>query len=317
VVQVQLSDDPHTLDEYAAGVEFAAAAHQQLPASVRSAIEDRTGAVLRAVVPEAGRNSDLSAVLHTAEGLLFCKGIAESDGSRGRMHRHEADINQWVPTTIAPRLRWRTEVDGWLLLGFDHVPGRYADLSPRSVDLPVVAELVTTLTTELAHCPAPAPRLAEQWARFAAWRRIAKDIPDNLDPWAREHLDELIEWEARAIELVNGDDLVHTDLHPLNILVGDHRAKVIDWAWSRKASAAVDVAFLIPRLVDAGHEPGDAGKWAETVPTWRDTSRETRTAFAVAIWGIWELLKRDSPLTHRAPLATAAKLSALHALEGN
>jgi hypothetical protein len=45
-----------------------------------------------------------------------------------------------------------------------------------------------------------APSLAEQWARLAAWRRLAKDTPHNLDPWAREHLDQLANWEAVAVE---------------------------------------------------------------------------------------------------------------------
>ncbi|MGW5050125.1 phosphotransferase family protein [Actinokineospora sp. NPDC004072] len=273
-----------------------------LPALIRAAIEGEVGSVRRVVSPGAGRNSDFSAVLHLAEGMVFCKGI-EIDGKRGAMHRHEAGINAWLPTTITPRLRWHTEVGGWLLLGFDHVPGRHADLSPGSADLPGIAELATTLTTELARCPAQAPRLAQQWARLAAWRRLAED---GLDPWAREHLDELIHWELRAIELVNGDDLVHTDLHPLNILVSDTGPKAVDWAWSRKATAAVDIAFLVPRLVHAGHSPAEAERWAETIPAWSATDEPTRTAFAVAIWGIWELLARDNPLPHRAALTAAA-----------
>ncbi|GAA4415383.1 hypothetical protein ACFQV2_16355 [Actinokineospora soli] len=278
-----------------------------LPDTVRAAIERETGPVDRAVVPAAGRNSDFSAVLHSANGLTFCKGIADADGKRAVMHRHEADINPWLPTSVAPRLRWRTEIDGWLLLGFDHVPGRYADLSPGSADLPVVTELVTTMTTELARSPAPATRLADQWARLAAWRRIAKDVPDDLDPWARQHLDELIGWEERAIELVDGDDLVHTDLHPLNILVGDQEAKVVDWAWSRKASSAVDVAFLITRLIDNGHGVVEAEQWGESIPAWREAAQDTRTALAAAIWGIWEFLEGDTPLAHRALLTAAAR----------
>ncbi|HKS47549.1 MAG TPA: hypothetical protein VJT49_21045 [Amycolatopsis sp.] len=97
--------------------------------------------------------------------------------------------------------------------------GRYADLVPGSPDLPLVADMVTVLACELAHCPASAQGLAEQWARLAAWRRLAKDTPDDLDGWARDHLDALVEWESRAIELADGKSLGHTDLHPLNILV--------------------------------------------------------------------------------------------------
>jgi phosphotransferase family enzyme len=259
----------------------------ELPSGVRAAIEREAGQVVAAEAPSAGRNSDFSATLHTPAGLVFCKGIADAEGKRGQMHRHEADINPWLPSAVAPRLRWSTEADGWLLLGFDHVTGRHADLSPASPDLAVVGNTVNTLVRELAHCPAEAPNLAEQWARLAAWRRLAKDTGPALDEWTLNHLDQLIEWEARAIEMVDGDSLVHTDLHSLNVLVDSDQALVVDWAWSRKGAAAIDVAFLIARLIAAGHNPTDAERWAYTLPIWRDTRRETRAAFAVAIWGIW------------------------------
>jgi hypothetical protein len=93
--------------------------------------------VLDVVVPDAGRNSDFSATLRIADGLVFCKGISEAvEGKRRRMHRHEADINPWLPPAVAPRLRWRTEADGWLLLGLDHAPGHHANLTPGYPNLP-------------------------------------------------------------------------------------------------------------------------------------------------------------------------------------
>jgi hypothetical protein len=126
----------------------------QLPESVRSAIEGVAGSVHRAEAATAGRNSDFSATLHTRSGPVFCKGIADAEGDRGRMHRHEAEVNQWLPPQVAPRMRWRIEVDGWLLLGFDRAEGRHADLSPHSPDLPPVAASVDTL---VASWPAPRP----------------------------------------------------------------------------------------------------------------------------------------------------------------
>lgn len=287
---------------------------EALPAPVRAAIERETGTVVRAEIPSAGRNSDFSATLHTSEGPVFCKGIADAEGRRGRMHRHEAEINPWLPSAVAPRLRWRAEVDGWLLLGFDHAAGRHADLAPGSPDLPAVARAVTTLAGELTHCPVPVPRLSEQWGRLAAWRRLARDTPPDLDPWAREQLDQLRDLESDAIEAVDGDSLVHTDLHSLNILVDGERARIVDWAWSRTGAAAVDVAFLVARLVAAGHTPVTAELWARGLPAWRETPAATRTAFAVAIWGIWEFLERDHPLPHRAELTAAARTWARHRL---
>ncbi|WP_284745947.1 phosphotransferase family protein [Amycolatopsis sp. RTGN1] len=286
----------------------------ELPAMVRAAIEHETGDVHEAVLPSAGRNSDFSATLDTASGTIFCKGIADADGKRGRMHRHEAAVNPVLPKSVTPRLLWHTEADGWLLLGFEHSPGRHVDLSPNSPDLDAVRDAVTTMADGLKTASVEAPILAEQWARLAAWRRLAKDTPSDLDPWARDHLDQLTTWEAAAIEFVAGNTLAHTDLHALNLLAHDGKVRIVDWAWSRHANAAVDPGFLITRLIEAGHDPADAEAWAEQLPTWRQAPAEPRTALAVAIWGIWEYLERHQPLAHRPALTAAARAWAHHRL---
>ncbi|HJP79571.1 MAG TPA: phosphotransferase [Pseudonocardiaceae bacterium] len=286
----------------------------ELPPAVRAAIEQQTGPVLAADIPNAGRNSDFSATLRVHGDVLFCKGISDAEGKRGQMHRHERDVNRYLPSAVAPRLRWSTETAGWLLLGFDKLPGRHADLSPGSPDLPLVADTVTTMARELAHTTAAAPLLAEQWARLAAWRRLATHRAD-LDEWARGQVDVLIEWERLAIELVNGESLVHTDLHSLNIVAGDGRAHVVDWAWSRLGNPAIDVAFLVNRLIAAGHTPNAAELWADTVPVWRATPENARTAFSVAILGIWEHVQRHNGLPPGAGLTAAARRWAQHRLD--
>jgi hypothetical protein len=280
---------------------------EALPVEVRAAIERETGRVHDAVLPDAGRNSDFSAALHTDAGTIFCKGIADADGKRGRMHRHEAAVNPFLPAAVAPRLLWSTEADGWLLLGFECSPGHHADLSPGSADLEPVRDAVTTMAEGLCTVSVDAPSLAEQWARLAAWRRLAKDAPGDLDPWARDHLDELTSWEATALDHVAGNTLAHTDLQALNLLSNDGKVRIVDWAWSRNANAAVDPAFLVTRLIEAGHDPAAAETWAGQLPLWQQTHAETKTAFAVAIWGIWEYLERHQPLAHRPALTAAAR----------
>lgn len=287
---------------------------QELPTAVRTAIEHETGPVARAEIPDAGRNSDFSATLHTSTGIIFCKAIADAEGSRGHMHRREAAVNPWLPHSVAPLLLWTTEADGWLVLGFDHVPGRHADLSPGSPDLTAVATTVTALTDALTHCPAEVPRLADQWDRLSAWRRLAKRPDASLDVWTVDHLDELCAWEARGIELVNGDNLVHTDLHSLNILVGPKGTRIVDWAWSRTGAAAVDMAFLIARLVAAGHTPAAAERWADDLAVWHATTPAERTAFAVSIWGIWTHQSLEQPRPLWDELVPAAAAWARHRL---
>jgi len=283
----------------------------ELPPAVRAAIEREAGPVAAAEIPAAGRNSDFSATLHTADGRVFCKGIADAEGKRGQMHRHEADINPWLPSAVAPRLRWRTEADGWLLLGFDHVTGHHADLSPGSPDLPVVAAAVNTLASHRPSCTSEAPSLAGQWTRLAAWRRLSK-IPTFLDEWSLTHLDQLITWEARAAEIADGRSLVHTDLHSLNILIDSEQARIVDWAWSRRGAPAIDIAFMVARLVAAGHTSAGAERWADALPAWQATTADERTAFAVAISGIWTYLSNQQPRDLWSELVPAARTWAHH-----
>jgi thiamine kinase-like enzyme len=77
--------------------------------------------------------------------------------------------------------------------------------------------------------------------------------------------------ERTALDLAEGDTLLHTDLHPLNVLVSD-RTRVVDWAWARRGQAWVDRAFVQLRLMLAGHEPQD-----DEVPD----------EFVVAVYGVW------------------------------
>lgn len=165
---------------------------------------------------------------------------------------------------------------------------------------------------DLADCPANAPRLADQWARLAPWRRLAKDPPPGLSV-----LEQLIAWEGRAVEAADGHGLVHTDLHSLNILVSGRRAMIIDWAWSRTGSAAVDVAFLIARLIAAGHTPSAADEWAEALPAWHRIPSAVRTALAVEIWGIWEYQAAQQHRDLWRTLVPAARAWATHRLGDN
>lgn len=283
-----------------------------LPAPVRAVIEHRCGGIIHSQVASGGRNADFSATLHLADGRVFCKGTTDANGPAGRALRHEAYINSWLPP-VAPRLIWESEVDEWLLLGFEHVGGRHADLSLDSPDLTLVADAMVATSNALTHCAARAPSLADKWAWLSGWKRLAP-APDDLDVWARDRLDQLLEWEARGIEWADGDSLVHADLHPLNLLVGEGRARIVDWAWSRKGDAATDAALLVIRLVHAGHTPESAEAWAGLLPAWRAAGEPKLTAFAVSIWGAWEYLQRSDPLPHRAALTSAAQTWAQHRL---
>ncbi|MGH8905630.1 MAG: hypothetical protein ACRD0K_03745 [Egibacteraceae bacterium] len=244
--------------------------------------------------------------------VFFCKGI-EADSRFAWMHRNEARVNPWLGD-FAPRLLWTLDTDGWLLLGFEQVDGRYADLSPGSPDLPRIADVMAAMERDLTPCPqVPLQTLSQRWAGLPAWRLLSQNPPVNLDGWVRENLRRLVGWEASAPDLLAGQTLAHTDLNARNFLIGD-RVYVIDWAWPCRAAAWIDVAFLVLRLIDAGHAPDDAEKWATSVPAWRQASDTAVTAFATAVAGLWEYRHRAAPTEHQQRLRTVARGWARHRL---
>ncbi|GHH53807.1 phosphotransferase family protein [Lentzea cavernae] len=251
---------------------------QELPAGVREAVQDRVGPVTAAESASAGRNSAFAASLTTAAGSVFCKG-GRADGPQAVMHRNEAVVNPFLPKELAPHLLWQVERDGWLLLGFEHVPGRHADLSPGSPDLPLVAGAIEQISTIV---PQRAPRrlIAEHWEAA-----LANEPAD--------------EWAALAPRHMRGATLVHSDLNPLNVLVAG-TARVVDWAWWRTGASWIDPAFTVVRLVAEGHDPARAEEWAKQFGGFREAPAEALTAFAASLMSLWGRKFAGTPATEAA-----------------
>ncbi|MFJ1794259.1 hypothetical protein [Kitasatospora griseola] len=264
-------------------------AWHDLPSELRTGIEERIGPVARATPPAAGTVSDFSALLDAADGPAFCKAVRE-DNAKAWMHRLESAVNSVLPPGIGPRLLWTVEAAGWLALGFERAPGRHADLSPGSADLPLVARTLETLAETLT----PAPplrtlRLADRWSGQRFWCTLGERHRDRLDPWVVEHLDTLAFAEREAPGLIDGNTLVHTDLTGPNLLVEGSTVQVVDWAFPAPGAAWVDTAYLVIRLIQTGHTPQEAERWADSVSMWRAASPWAITTFVAALAGLWTL----------------------------
>jgi hypothetical protein len=252
----------------------------ELPADVRREVDRHTGPVLSAYPISDGSSCDLAVTLETATGRVFCKG-GEVGSPTTRLHRNEARVNPWLPDA-APRLLWTAERSGWLIIGFEHAPGRHPELAPGSPDLVQVAELLASLTRELTPCPPiRVQRFADRWR-------------DLIDP-----------------ELVDGDTLLHTDMTPRNFLLAD-RLRFVDWSGPCRSAAWVDTAFMLVRLIRADHDPAGAEAWAGQIPAWAGASNEALTAFAYALVGLWERMRQASPAPHHGPMLEAAQRWAAH-----
>ncbi|MFI0410091.1 hypothetical protein [Actinomadura sp. 3N508] len=221
---------------------------EDLPASLRIAVSRRVGEVFSAEPARPGLGAEIVAILRTANDPVFLKGI-HLGGRRAEVRRIEVKVQPYLPR-IAPRLLGHIEASGWLLLLFEYVHGRHADLGAESKDLPDIARLVTDLS-QVRRPRLPVLPVERRWAPFA----------DGLN-----------------LRLLEGDTLVHTDLTAGNILVGE-RLRVVDWAWPTRGADWLDTASLVVRLIQAGHPPGQAEEWARQIPAWRNVTDAALSVF--------------------------------------
>ncbi|MCT9090618.1 aminoglycoside phosphotransferase [Streptomyces sp. ASQP_92] len=255
---------------------------QELPPAARRAVEAHTGAVEGAESADKGVMSRLACTLCTASGLVFIKGTRADDASAW-MYRTEAKVTAYAP--IGPRLLWEAEGGGWLLVGYEHVPGRHPDLAPGSADLvPLVGALTAMSTISWPRGVGKKP-LPIRWGSL---------IPDGR----ARHLD--------------GRSLAHTDMSPLNMLATPDGIRLVDWALACPAPDWADSAFTVPRLIHAGHTVEQAEAVAHQVPAYRSASPEAVSTFAHALLAVWESREKADPLPHRGALIAAARAWADH-----
>lgn len=282
----------------------------ELPAHIRAAVENRVGTVATATDVTRGASSDLSTVLHTAtEQRVFLKGV-KGISLRMRWLRNEITAGT-LAAGIAPAVLFHDEVEDWLLVGFEHLTGRPASLAPGSPDLPIVA----SLTTQISALTAPSLRsLRDRWTLTDAWTKLAERAPASVSGW---DVEEMTRRATRVSELVHGTSLVHTDLHGAQFLLDDGAVHVIDWGFPAAGAPWVDGAFLVLRLIEAGHEAADAERWALSLPTFagvdHDAALDAFSAFIAGLWSWWEAGDSPPPGTaHRARLARSYAASRLN-----
>lgn len=283
----------------------------ELPEQVRSTVRAICGEVVEVRPVLSGRNADFVATFGLSSGQrVFCKG-ARADNAAARTLGFEARVASVLPR-CSPRLLWKVEQAGWVLLGFEHVDGRDADLSPESGDILLVIDALAESARQLTPSPVDGLR---SWAgmvgRVAPWLTLRDHPRAGLDPWTAGHLAVFAAQEPVALEMLSGRTLAHTDIHEQNLLIND-RAHIVDWAWAKLAPPWMDMAHLVIRLIAAGHTPGQAEDWAGRTALWRDTPATAITATAVETYGLWEHLRHADPRPIREAPTRAARTWAMH-----
>jgi hypothetical protein len=282
-----------------------------LPDAVRSAVQAHLGPVTVVRDIEQGQNCNVALVLRCDQGDVFLKGV-RGVSPQMRWLRNESEAGNLAPD-IAPATRFSEDVDAdapWLVVGFEYVNGRPADLGPGADDLATVATTVARISTLPGGSAQP---LSKRWASADWWTKLAAEAPDKVVGF---DLDELTDWCRATPDLIEGAALLHTDLHEHQFMINDDStsARVIDWGRPASGAAWVDTAFLVVRLIAAGHEPEEAEEWAATMPPWSARTDKAVTAFACYVAGLWGYRAATAPFPGATRLGTAARQYARYRL---
>ncbi|WP_105971972.1 phosphotransferase family protein [Streptomyces geranii] len=255
-----------------------------LPDDVQGSVLARTGPLLSVETVSAGFNSAISARLTTEHGKVYVKGLPV-DHPRMWTQQREADMGPYV-NGLSPRVRWHLRTGGWDLVAFDALDGRHADYAQGSDDLPLVAATLERLS-EL--------RAPDGVELKEAGHRLRDHAP------------------AAALAHFTGDALCHTDPNPTNVLVGQGRAWLVDWAWATRGAPWLDAGYWVVWLIaEGGQSPESAEQWASRIPAFREAPEAGLDAFAAANESVWAEIADESPNSWTHSVHTAAKSWGAH-----
>lgn len=228
-----------------------------LPDGLRALICEKAGHVHHEEPSKYGARSEISSTLHTDHGRVFVKGT-RTDAPFIASLINEAAVNPYVDH-LAPKLRWTIATHGWFVLGFQHVEGTHEFYVPGTAGLDAITRVIDELAKTA--CPPVVTKPAE-----TVWRRY---LP------------------ADELKLLAGDALLHTDLNPANLILAADRPYVVDWAWASRGAPWLDLAMLMPKLIDYGHSAEQAEAWASRFPVWESASPAGVNTFVRASLAQW------------------------------
>jgi aminoglycoside phosphotransferase (APT) family kinase protein len=238
-----------------------------VPERVRAEVERRAGSAVVGVESKAGGFSPgLASVLRLADGSsLFVKAVGpEINPDSPEFLRKEIKIAPLLPLD-APVSRFRWSFDegqgGWVALAFDVVEGRQPHAPWDAAELDLVIEAMIRLADSLTPSPVPAETIGRtnaSWKMFnqAKWAAFRDQFPESLDVWSLRNIDRLIDLEARAAHLSDGDTLLHIDLRADNMLLTEAGVIVVDWPHAQVGAAWIDPLVMAPSVtIQSGPDP--------------------------------------------------------------
>ncbi|HHU37921.1 MAG TPA: phosphotransferase [Propionibacterium sp.] len=274
-----------------------------LPDAVRSRVEATLGGTVVAHRSHPGGFSPGTADrVQTASGDdAFVKAVhPDLNPDTPDIHRAELRVMRSFPPGLpTPALLDGFEVDGWVVLVLEHVDAA-PPAEPWTADT-FAPVLEATLRLSDALTPTPMTGLepaSGQAARlWAGWGNLAPDPPDDLDPWLRGRLPELVARAERNLATLDGDTLCHFDLRADNILLRpDGEVVFIDWPWACRGARWLDAGLLVADFAATQEDHGATDGFVRRVAEHTGVDPETLVDALVAATGfLVEASRRPSP----------------------
>jgi aminoglycoside phosphotransferase len=270
-------------------------AFADLPDEVRARLAELAGgAVVADPSVTSGFTRAYAGRLALADGSAVFAKAADTSAPHARVaiEREAGVLAHLAGRATAPRLVGAAAVDEWRLIVMEAVDGDMPGmpwtpdaaeavhrgcLAAAEVPADVVAELTTDLLArDLGSDPVALLTLDSLAAGVDPW-------PGWLAPLAPHHRRELAALARHAATALAGEQVVHGDLRPDNLVVDEAgTARMVDWNWVSRGPAWVDFAGLWPLMA---HHGLDVTRWQDS-PLLAGVDPDAVDAFLAVVVGL-------------------------------
>ncbi|MEU8655888.1 phosphotransferase family protein [Actinoplanes philippinensis] len=234
----------------------------------------------------------------------FVKAMSKGINARSyELYQQEAAVLAVMRTGVpAARLWGIVEVDDWVALVMDRVPGTAA--GPPWTNGAVAAVASACAATAEVIAPAGVPPVLGRLPDLDGWTKLAAE-PDDLTGWEIRHVDRLAAATSGWRTWTAGRLLTHQDIRADNAIIdpASGTAVLVDWGCAAAGAPWLDRALLAADVVAAGHAEGPEVARRQALELLLGEPSEA-SRFVIAQAGMW---RRNSTLpahpgmpTHRA-----------------
>lgn len=239
-----------------------------VPAAVRADVESALGLASVAAPTSMGFTGAFAGMATRHDGSRVFVKTGGPEGSHvARALVQEATVLGALPRLgIAPALVDHGVVDGWSWLAVEALPGEAPGMPWRPEQVTAVEQLCRRIASvRLGGLDLEVPRWTHTLLGDPATARMVRQLEHSPPPLPAA----LGSWDGQAADIaalaresadLAGEDLLHSDFRPDNLLWHAGSAIAVDWNWVSRGPAWFDWVELWPLMVWHGIPLGDL--WA-------------------------------------------------------